>query len=111
MSKQLGKGLGALLSDRSQPTLDTSDKYKAIREKEKVLEELQAEVDTESKTLEDLRKRHIEARRNVLAWRRRNAWTRGEDLCRLCLRSAKLIAGYCPDCWSEVVDHKGLEGT
>jgi tetratricopeptide (TPR) repeat protein len=57
MTKQLGKGLGALLSDRSQPALDTSDKYKAIREKENVLEGLQEEIDTESKTLEDLRKR------------------------------------------------------
>ena len=57
MSQQLGRGIGALFNNRSTPTLDTSDRYRSIREKERKLEEIQVRIDEESKTLEDLRKR------------------------------------------------------
>ncbi|MGA1792506.1 MAG: tetratricopeptide repeat protein [Thermoplasmatota archaeon] len=57
MNKPLGRGLGALLTDRSQEAAGTSDKYKSIREKEKNLEALQEEIDKEKKDLEDLRKK------------------------------------------------------
>jgi tetratricopeptide (TPR) repeat protein len=57
MNQQLGRGLGALLSDRSTSTIDTSDRYRTIRDKERKLEELQVQIDEESKSLEDLRKR------------------------------------------------------
>ncbi|MGA1820291.1 MAG: tetratricopeptide repeat protein [Thermoplasmatota archaeon] len=57
MNKPLGRGLGALLTDRSQEATGTSDKYKAIREKEKQLTSLQENIDNEKKDLEDLRKK------------------------------------------------------
>ncbi|MGA1872461.1 MAG: tetratricopeptide repeat protein [Thermoplasmatota archaeon] len=57
MTKPLGRGLGALLTDRSKETKDSSDKYRTIREKERKLQALKEEIDDEKKSLEEMRKR------------------------------------------------------